>query len=505
MVVRDTYSLLSSAVRIASSPRLSPQLRLHHLLRDLVRRTGLSSAAVFAAGPDEEGFSLAVSDRIKATPLERTGAPSGIASACAAARALTRIPASDLAPFEAEFLRGDAVFAFPVLEASSLCGVLVLGLRDGERLTPSVRRFIDDLLHVVGGLLRNLGVAEACEERLKMLQTLHDLGQVVNRAPAAADTVTPILQACHERGGACSTILRVTENDLSISPGRFPRARKGCRRFLPLLLELEESAAAEATASGEAVVRCDIAGEEGVPRSLICVPLSYESRVFGSVTFFGKRRGGGGYGNFLGEDRDMFSGIGVLITNALVNAANFARVRSLAEDKRRKLNELGLMHRISNHMLSTMRLNKLISLVLTALTTGDTPFFDRAMLFLTNEKAGNMQGMLGVTRETSGALGDGAGDDADVFRWEADDKEIQRQIESPFGAAVRGTRIPLDRNANVSSRAVIEKRLIHVPDVARHKRVDAEFIARFGISSFAAAPLMAKEKVLGVVVVDNSV
>ena len=69
-----------------------------------------------------------------------------------------------------------------------------------------------------------------------------------------------------------------------------------------------------------------------------------------------------------------------------------------------QLNELTLLYRFSNTMLSTIRLNKLTHLILTALTSGTPPMFERAMLFLRNEKAGVLQGMLGVTTDTAEGL-----------------------------------------------------------------------------------------------------
>lgn len=177
---------------------------------------------------------------------------------------------------------------------------------------------------------------------------------------------------------------------------------------------------------------------------------------------------------------------------------------SRANDK--KIAELSLLYRLSITMLSTIQLNKLVHLILTALTSGANPLFDRAMLFLINERAGVMQGMLGVTRDTSPPLIVSGEDMGDVLagRWDLSEAEIIRQRDSEFSRQVMTSRLELNRMRNIASRSVLEKRLMYVPDVAREKRVDREFVARFGITSFATAPLMAKEQVVGVVVVDNA-
>jgi two-component system sensor histidine kinase HydH len=198
----------------------------------------------------------------------------------------------------------------------------------------------------------------------------------------------------------------------------------------------------------------------------------------------------------------------VRILNADLEERVRLRTRQLSvvsEDNNKKFKEISLLYRLSNTMLSTIKLNKLIHLILTALTSGENPFFDRAMLFLLNERAGVMQGMLGVTRETSKGVNSAPVEDEAVLagRWDLAEEEMVRQRDSEFSCRVRGSRLELNRKENVSSRAVLEKRLIFVPDVTKDKRVNRDIISEFGIKSFATTPLMAKDHVVGVVIVDN--
>jgi len=198
----------------------------------------------------------------------------------------------------------------------------------------------------------------------------------------------------------------------------------------------------------------------------------------------------------------------VRILNADLEERVRLRTRQLSvvsEDNNKKFKEISLLYRLSNTMLSTIKLNKLIHLILTALTSGENPFFDRAMLFLLNERASVMQGMLGVTRETSQGVNSTPGEDEAVLagRWDLAEEEMVRQRDSEFSCRVRGSRLELNRKENVSSRAVLEKRLIFVPDVTKDKRVNKDIISEFGIKSFATTPLMAKDQVVGVVIVDN--
>lgn len=114
----------------------------------------------------------------------------------------------------------------------------------------------------------------------------------------------------------------------------------------------------------------------------------------------------------------------------------------LSEENAKKFKEISLLYRLSNTMLSTIKLNKLIHLILTALTSGENPFFDRAMLFLLNERARVMQGMLGVTRETSQEFVGIATENGDLLagRWDLAEAEMARQRDSEFSRRVRGSR-----------------------------------------------------------------
>jgi two-component system sensor histidine kinase HydH len=172
----------------------------------------------------------------------------------------------------------------------------------------------------------------------------------------------------------------------------------------------------------------------------------------------------------------------------------------------KQLNELTLLYRFSNTMLSTIRLNKLTHLILTALTSGGPPLFERAMLFLRNEKSGVLQGMLGVTTDTVDGLTVVGGDETSLSsRWDISDEVILRQRSSDFCARVRATRIDIDEGCTVVRQVIVENRLFHIEDVDCQECTACSFIKLFDVTSFAAAPLVARDKILGIIVVDNPI
>jgi signal transduction histidine kinase len=362
---------------------------------------------------------------------------------------------------------------------------------------------LQDILVVIAGIIQRIILSASSQRRIANLTTLSELGSLLNRS-VAPDSLAPIiLECCHRQSGSCCTVLRL-ESGSGHAPIRLNRVRTELRRNLPTVLGIEERSFAKVRHSCTPLLICDLVSDEELPPSYVCVPLIFESRILGSLTFFGKRGPDGGCQNFTEEDRDLFDSMATLIANAIAGATNYRNVLRLSQENDHKLKELALLYRLSNTMLSTIRLNKLMHLILSALTSGENPLFGRAMLFLTNERAGVMQGMLGVTHETAGFSAPFLDPGNTInTRWDISEAEMQKQQNSDFSSQVRASRIELSRSKNMASRAVLERKLVFVPDTARDRRVDREFVERFGIASFAAMPLLAKDKVLGVVVVDN--
>jgi two-component system sensor histidine kinase HydH len=169
----------------------------------------------------------------------------------------------------------------------------------------------------------------------------------------------------------------------------------------------------------------------------------------------------------------------------------------------KQFTELTLLYQFSNTMLSTIRLNKLTHLILTALTSGNAMLFGRAILLLRNEKSGVLQGMLGVTREASEGLQIIGDEDALSSRWDISEEVIARQLASEFCSLVRATRIDMDNDCPVIKRVIFEQKLCLIEEAGCQQCAICSFIKHLGATSFAAAPLVAGGKSLGIIVVDN--
>jgi signal transduction histidine kinase len=169
----------------------------------------------------------------------------------------------------------------------------------------------------------------------------------------------------------------------------------------------------------------------------------------------------------------------------------------------KQLTELTLLYQFSNTMLSTIHINKLTHLILTALTSGHSMLFGRAMLFLRNEKSGVLQGMLGVQQESTKGLLIIGGDDALSSRLDISEEVIAHQRSAEFCSLVRSTRLDIDNECPVVKNVIFNQKLCLIEDAGCHECGTCSFIKQLGAVSFAAAPLVARGKSLGIIVVDN--
>jgi signal transduction histidine kinase len=165
--------------------------------------------------------------------------------------------------------------------------------------------------------------------------------------------------------------------------------------------------------------------------------------------------------------------------------------------------ELTLLYQFSNTMLSTIRLNKLTHLILTAITTPSSNLFERAALFLRNEKSDVLQGMLGITRQLSDDLQ--IVDDRETLgsRWDLSDETISRQRATSFSMHVRQTRIDIDDSCPLIHQIFSERSVCSSDESHCHTCHTCHSVRLLCGGAFVAIPLVCRERTLGIIVVDN--
>jgi PAS domain S-box-containing protein len=180
--------------------------------------------------------------------------------------------------------------------------------------------------------------------------------------------------------------------------------------------------------------------------------------------------------------------------------------KSVEKELIRRNQELSRLFFISSAMRGTLELDKLLRMVLVAVTMSDGMGFNRALLFLVDEARNSLRGAMGV--------GPGSPEEAWKIWGELSlqkkslDDIMQEVVTGPLkkdafiDRLAAGIEIPLDEDT-VLARVVRDKNACNVSDARSERLSDAILIQQLGTQAYAAVPLISRDKVIGIIWVDN--
>jgi len=168
--------------------------------------------------------------------------------------------------------------------------------------------------------------------------------------------------------------------------------------------------------------------------------------------------------------------------------------------------ELSRLFFISSAMRSTLDLDRLLRMILTAVTMGDGLGFNRAVLFLIDEERNVLKGAMGVgpsSYEEAGMVWERLSMEKKTLN------DVMQEIESGpkkpdtfLDRLSLGIEISLDGNS-VFAISVKEKKPLNVPDARNEPLSEPLVIQQLGTEAYAVVPLISRDKVMGVLFVDN--
>lgn len=168
--------------------------------------------------------------------------------------------------------------------------------------------------------------------------------------------------------------------------------------------------------------------------------------------------------------------------------------------------ELSRLLFISSAMRSTLDLDRLLRMILTAVTMGDGLGFNRAVLFLVDEDRKVLKGAMGVgpsSYEEAGRVWERLSIEKKTLSDVMQDIEAGTEKADTFLDRLSlGIEIPLE-SYSILSISVKEKRPINVQDARSEPLSDALLIQQLGTEAYAVVPLISRDKVIGVLWVDN--
>jgi diguanylate cyclase (GGDEF)-like protein len=184
------------------------------------------------------------------------------------------------------------------------------------------------------------------------------------------------------------------------------------------------------------------------------------------------------------------------------------QIDKLKEEINRTKAELTILYEISNALRTTLKLDEILYIILTGVTAHVGLGFNRAMIFLVNEKENLIEGKMGIGPDT--------GEEANKIwtkiqqeQMDLDDlisafKSTEKMPESKFNQQVRSVRINLkDKKNSLLNIAVHDGMLLHLTRETIKNYLNDPLVQILKTDELVIVPLKAKDKVNGVIVADN--
>ncbi|MBN2468003.1 MAG: GAF domain-containing protein [Deltaproteobacteria bacterium] len=168
---------------------------------------------------------------------------------------------------------------------------------------------------------------------------------------------------------------------------------------------------------------------------------------------------------------------------------------------------LSLLHEISQAMISTINLADLLEIIMTAVTMGGALGFNRAILFLLNPKKDRLQGMIGVgpdnPEEASRIWNEFSRQKMTLLEWVLTAERERFQTKSTFDEVCKNVSVPLDAGGGILALTFLEKTHFNISDEKADPFVVEHIFSRVGGSPYATVPIISKGQAIGVIMVDN--
>ncbi|MBN2012187.1 response regulator [candidate division KSB1 bacterium] len=181
-------------------------------------------------------------------------------------------------------------------------------------------------------------------------------------------------------------------------------------------------------------------------------------------------------------------------------------IQDMTETERKQY-ELDMLSQISHFMHGTMQLEQLLHLTLTAITAGCALGFSRAMIFLINEKAGLLECRMGVgPANHQQALQIWGELSKERISLPAFLRKYGLNHQGPrdyFNEIVRQIKLPLNDLNPVFNRVINNRETLRMRCEHSEQQNCPRELEPLGIEDFVAVPLIARDRVIGLVVADN--
>ena len=184
-------------------------------------------------------------------------------------------------------------------------------------------------------------------------------------------------------------------------------------------------------------------------------------------------------------------------------------ITKIKEELERTKTELDILYEISNAMRTTLKLDEILYIILTGVTAHIGLGFNRAILFLVNEKDGLIEGKMGIGPETDEEASR-VWRQIELEKMDLDDlinaykASTDNVAESGFNQQTRDLKNPLkEQSGGLLALSVLEGMPLHLTRETIRNYSNDPVVQMLKSDEIIVVPLKAKDKVNGIIIADN--
>ena len=509
----DRFEVIEKIIRISNSA-VDIERRLKNILQLFQHDLGVDQACLFNLDRDTGVLvlrTIADDDQAPDIFLELTDSLLGRV-------AIRRQPVmagveelQNLTGTELELVSGyEYLVAYPIVDDQVLYGVLALLFKKPQDIAQPWIELIKAIAREMAGTIRNSRLYTDSKKRIAELSVLYEVGRAVSSTielDKVLDTVVNITSKVLQAEGSALNVLDAGTGILRVAAeyGVIPAQcsfkhlidRSQVHLSPDVLLCVGRKEAYVGRASGDPA--CPRVRANGGDQSIICLPLHFKGNFRGTLSVFNKTSAlPGRQKEFNRGDLELLSTMGAMISSSLENALTFQAVDSLARRNERLVRRLSTLYEISGAMMTTVKMDELLDIITNALTLEQGLGFDRTLVLVMNEEE---DALLGAAVKEVGpddrhdtnltlaeqlrALPNGSYQFSD---WESEFLNLELPLRGKNGVLVRTAQ---------------EKEAFLISPENGVRPLDYTLPEQFGRQGFAAVPMLAKGKVVGVIAVDQ--
>ncbi|HUJ16622.1 MAG TPA: GAF domain-containing protein [Nitrospirota bacterium] len=513
---KTELSILSEISRISNSYVDLPE-KLSRIVQVVARGMGKDGASVFLIDRPGKTVTLTAAVGLNQETVGKLNFPIGMGIAGWVAE--QKVPLALEDPYsdprfqyipESGIERFKSLVAAPIMDEDRCFGVIFVLSLETWRATSSELTLLITTANQVSGVIKSTRLFHTIQQRLSELATIYEIGMALTSTLDLEQLLSLIARNSTQSLRAQGCTIRLMNLPEIIS--RKTYASFGLTGNLTEDMDARIGGAVAERVAREKkplliqdVSRDDLlaAAANGAVASMLSIPLIFHDRVIGVITLYNKQD----ERSFTEDDLQFLTTVASSAAVAVENAAMYERMEELATEARTRAQELSILYDIGTAMSTTLNLDRLLRIILTATTMGGSGLgFNQAMLLLTNERTNTLQGMMGVGpanwEEAGRAWNEVATRHRSLMEW-IQTGDLFEHRDSALNTMTKGIRVPLEAGEGVLALTVLNKRAYNIVDAGTDRLVPSWLRDTLRVKNFATVPLVAKDRVIGIIIVDN--